>query len=184
MYISLRNTLVNSLFLVILLLSGNSSAATICALDCPTSGGGSGGSVLPQILDIFPTDGSDLFLDTTGLIILDSSVYNNLANLTISSSTSVYFGQNSLPSNLTLPDTLELNTLSYTGGLSITGLANDYVLLQQFSGNTNLNITATNGVLVLDVATLTAVPLPGSILFMFSGAALLFSGFFRKKSNK
>lgn len=181
MCISLRNTLANSLLLISLLLSSNSFATTICAINCPTTGGGAGGSELPLILEIFPTDGSDLILDTTGLIILDSEIFNNLPNLTINSSTTVYIGESSLPSNLALPDILELNTLFYTGGLSITGLANDYVLLQQFSGSTDLNLTAANGILILDTSTLTAVPVPGSLLFMFSGITLLLTNVFRKK---
>ena len=180
MFRSINNILKIVLILIVVSISGNSSATTICAFDCPSTGGGSSGSTLPQITEIFPTDGSDLLLDTTGLIILDSDVYNNLLNLTISPSTSVYIGQNSLPSDKALPDTLELYTISYTGGLSITGLANDYVLLQYFNGNTSLNLTAANGILVIDVDTLTAVPLPGSLILMFSGFALLFTQIFRK----
>jgi len=115
MFLSIKNIFTKLLLLATLLLSANSFATTICALNCPSNGGGSGGSTLPQILEIFPTDGSYLFLDTTGLIILDSNVYYNQLNLTINSST-VYIGQNSLPSDMLLPETLELNTLSYTGG--------------------------------------------------------------------
>jgi len=180
MHITLRNIFVNSLLLTSLFLSSNSFATTICSSNCPSTGGSSGGSVLPQILEIFPMDGSDLILDTTGLILLDSNIFNNLANLTINSSTIVYIGESTLPSNLALPDTLELNTLSYTGGLSITGLANAYVLLQQFNATTSLNLTAANGILVMDTSTLAAVPLPGSIIFMFSGLTLLCARSFKK----
>jgi len=180
MHITLRNIFVNSLLLTSLFLSSNSFATTICSSNCPSTGGSSGGSVLPQILEIFPIDGSDLILDTTGLILLDSNIFNNLANLTINSSTIVYIGESTLPSNLALPDTLELNTLSYTGGLSITGLANAYVLLQQFNATTSLNLTAANGILVMDTSTLAAIPLPGSIIFMFSGLTLLCARSFKK----
>ncbi len=180
MFHLLKVIFAKSLLLTVLLLSGNSFATTICALDCQSIGGGSGGSSFPQILEIFPTDGSDLFLETTGLIILDVNVYSNLLDLTINPSSSVYIEQSSLPSGLLLPDILELNTLSYTGGLSITGLANDYVLLQQFNGTTSLNLTATNGILVMDTSTLAAVPLPGSIIFMFSGITLLLVRSFQK----
>ena len=180
MHITLRNIFVNSLLLTSLFLSSNSFATTICSSNCPSTGGSSGGSVLPQILEIFPIDGSDLILDTTGLILLDSNIFNNLANLTINSSTIVYIGESTLPSNLALPDTLELNTLSYTGGLSITGLANADVLLQQFNATTSLNLTAANGILVMDTSTLAAIPLPGSIIFMFSGLTLLCARSFKK----
>jgi len=177
----IKNNFIKVLIIIAVSLSGNSFASTICALDCPSTGGGSGGGALPQITEIFPTDGSDLLLDTSGLIILDSDIYNNLLNLTINPSTTVYIGQSSLPSNDALPDTLELFTITYTGGLSITGLASDYVLLQHFNGNTALNLTAANGILVIDTNTLTSVPLPGAIIFMFSGIALLFTQAFRKR---
>jgi hypothetical protein len=168
------------LLLTVLLLSCNAFASTICIQDCTFTGGGTGGSTLPQILEIFPIDGSGLFLDTAGLIILDSNVYDNLSNLTINSSTNVYIGHDSLPLDTNIPETFELNTLSYSGGLSITGLANDYVLLRQFYGDTELNLTAARGILVIDTNTTTVVPLSGSIFFMLSGLALLFTQLLRK----
>lgn len=133
MFYSVKNALTQSLLLITLLLSANTFSNTICAINCPTSDSGSTGTPLPQILELYSTDGGDLFLDTAGLIILDTDVYNNLLNLTIVASTSVYFGLGALPENLALPDVLELTTVTFTGVLSITGLANDYVLLRQFS---------------------------------------------------
>ena len=180
MFKSIKNIITHVLLLTVVTFSGNSVATIICALDCPSTGSGTSGSALPQITEIYPTDGSDLFLDTTGLIILDTNVYNNLSNLTINPSTSIYVGQSSLPSDKALPDTLELFELSYTGGASITGLGNEYVLLRQFSGTTALSITAANGILVVDANTLVVVPLPGSLIFILSGFAVLFARGTRK----
>jgi len=170
---SIRSLGIKTLIVISLTLSTNSFAATICTLDCPSTGGGTTGSTLPQILEIFSTDDSSLLLDTTGLIILDSNIYNNSTNLTIDQTTSIFLGQSALPSTLALPDVLELSIISYSGGLSITGLDNDYVLLRQFSNNSSLNLSAINGILIMDTSSLTAVPLPGSIILMLSGLTLL-----------
>jgi len=70
--------------LMMLVVSSNSYASTICAFNCPDTGGGIV-ETLPQIFEIYSNDGSDLSLDTTGLIILDENIFNTFSNLTINS---------------------------------------------------------------------------------------------------
>jgi hypothetical protein len=132
-----------------------------------------GDNELPYILEIIPLDEGHLTLQTSGLIILDADVYNNLNNLNIDAATNVYLGMADLPVDQVLPDILQLNSIAFTGTLSLTGVANDYILLQQFYGDSTLDLTASGGVLVIDTASLTAVPIPGAALLLLSGMAVL-----------
>jgi hypothetical protein len=168
--------------LLSLIVSFSSHAATICAISCPTNSDGSPDLSLPQITEISSLDGSDLFLENTGLIILDVNIYNNLSNFTIDPSSQIYIGLSSLPASLALPDTLQLFSVQYTGGLTLTGGAIDYVLLRDYSGDTQLNISATDGVLVMDTNALTAVPAPNAIVLLISGLTFL-SAYGRRKKQ-
>ena len=94
----------------------------------------------------------------------------------------MYQGIAELPSNFTLPETLQLNTLSYTGGASFTGLESD-ILLRQFNVNAMLDLTASNGILVMDTNSLFAVPLPGAVWFFLSGLIALFSFSLTRQKN-
>ena len=170
------------LYLLVTLFSANSQATTICAINCSTTSDGSPDPTVPQITEISPLDGSDLFLKNTGLIILDINIFSNLSNLTIDPVSQIYIGLSALPTSLTLPDTLQLFSVQYTGGLTISGSAIDYVLLREFSGSTVLNISSTLGVLVIDTATLTAVPVPSAIILLISGLSLLLPFGWRKKT--
>ena len=177
-----RSIFIRLALFMMLGISTNSNASTICTINCPDAGGGTGNE-LPQIIEIFSTDGSDLLLDTNGLIILDTNIFSNLSSLTINSLTPVYQGLSELPTNLNLPEILQLNTITYTGGAEFIGLEND-ILLRQFDVNTMLNLTASNGILIMDTNSLFAVPLPGAVWFLISGLISLFSlGFKKKYSN-
>ena len=177
-----RKIIIKLSMLVMLAISLNLNASTICSFNCPGTGGGAE-EPLPQILEIFSTDGGGLTLDTNGLIILDVNLFNNLSNLTINSPTPIYQGPSELPSVFALSEELQLNTISYTGEASFVGLEND-ILLRQYDLGAILNLTATNGVLVMDTNSLFAVPLPGAIWFLLSGLLSLFTLGIRKKQSK
>lgn len=167
-----KNLLIKLITLVVLTISTNSYASTICSLNCPDTGTGTGGT-LPAIFEIFSSDGSDLTLETNGLIILDESIFSDFSNLTINSLTPVYQGLSELPSSFTLPDVYQLNSTSYTGGASFLGLEND-ILLRQFDVSTLLDLTASNGILIMDTTSLFAVPLPGAVWLFLSGLISFF----------
>ena len=179
MLIRNRKMFIKLSMLVMLAISLNSNASTICSFNCPGTGGGPE-EPLPQILEIYSTDGSGLTLDTNGLIILDINLFNNLSDLTINSPTPIYQGLSELPSVFALPEELQLNTISYTGEASFVGLEND-ILIRQYDIGAILNLTATNGVLVMDTNSLFAVPLPGAIWFLLSGLFSMVALGVRKK---
>lgn len=169
------------LALMFFMFASNTFAGTICISPCldPAT---NGQPALPQILEIFSPDGSPLTLENNGLIILDRNIFDNVSGLMIDTSTPIYNGLGELPGSITIPDILELNTLSYLGGsLTLNGLLSDFVLLRQFDGNSVLNLTATDGVLVLNTNSLFAVPSPASILLMFGGILVMVPFLRRKK---
>jgi len=173
-----RSIFVRLIMLVMLAITSSSYASTICSLNCPDTGGGTV-DTFPQILEIYSTDGSNLSLDTNGIIILDENIFSTFSNLTINSSSPMYQGISELPLNFTLPEILQLNTIGYAGGASFIGLETD-ILLRQFEVSSMLNLTASNGILIMDTSLLFAVPLPGTVLLLLSGLILLFSLKYKK----
>ena len=174
-----RSLFIKIIMLTLLAISSSSYASSICSFNCPDTGGGTVGA-LPQIFEIFSNDGSNLSLDTSGLIILDENIFNTFSSLIINSSTPVYQGVDELPAIFTLPEILQLNSIGYTGGASFTGLDDD-ILLRQFNVNTVLDLTASNGILVMDTSSLFAVPLPGAVWLFLGGLISLFSFSFKRK---
>ena len=172
------------LFYVLLplfIFSSEATAITICALDCPASGGDTD-STSPQIVEFISLDGSRLELEIDGLIFLDRSVFEGLSSLAIAETTTTYDGLDSIPSDITIPDAMELNEVSFTGGLTLTGGIIDYVLLRQFADDSELVLSATNGIVVLDTDSLFvgAVPLPAAI-WLFGSGLLGLIGMARRK---
>ena len=168
--------------LILVTASTNSFASTICSFNCPDIGTGGSDSTLSQIVEITSNDTGNLLIDNDGLIILDSNLFNTLSGLTINSTTPVYQGISQLPSTIILPDTLELSTVSFTGDFSISGATIDYLLLREFNSISTLDLTTTNGILVMDTSSLFTVPLPGAIILMLSGIIALFAFGTRKRN--
>ena len=177
----MKSTVSKFWFLPLAMWLSTSHAGTICVLNCEPP---PGDPPLPQILEIESLDGGPLTLSNDGLILLDEAVYNG-SNVSINPATNIYFGLDAIPPGNELPETLELNTLSYTVLLILNGLAADHVLIRKtFNAGSSLDLTATEGVVVLDTQQLFVVPIPPAIVFFVSGLAACFFSLGERKSNK
>lgn len=172
MNIKFKSLTAISLFLsALLLFTANTQATTICALDCPTNGGGgTEPESLPSITEFTSPDGSSLTLDINGIIFLDIDLYDNLVGLTIDELTPIYFGLSEL--STTIPGTLELFTVEFSGGsLEFSGGTIDYSLLRNFQSSTIMNLATPDGIVVMDTDVLFAsvVPVPAAVWLFGSG---------------
>ena len=185
MSIKFKSLTVASLFLsALLVFTASTQAATICAVNCPTSEGGGEPDPLPGITELTSPDGSYLTLDINGIIFLDIDLYNNLAGLTIDELTPIYFGLSELPT--TIPATLELFTAEFSGGgLEFIGSTIDYSLLRNFQSSTIMNLATPDGIVVMDTDELfasTVVPVPAAVWLFGSGLIGLIGVARRKKA--
>ncbi len=157
------------------------NAVTICSFSCP-SNPADPGAELPQLIEFYSLGNLNLAIENDGLIFLDESLFNSLSGLTINAGTTVYASVNDVPGSIFIPDVLQLsdNTVGFGGDAILTGLAVDYILMADFFASDILNLSSTQGIVLVDAAALTAVPLPAAFWLFVSGMSLLF-GVSRKR---
>ena len=159
--------------IVLLIMSSEAYAGTICVGSCPAEPGPDEGPILPAISEITSSGNSVLDIQNDGLILLDTYIYDNLT-IDIAASTTIYFGLGALPPGLEIPGDFILNVLGLGNGGSILGsIAADHLLLRQFDNTDQLTLSASQGVVVFDTATLIATPIPAAMWLFGSGLVML-----------
>lgn len=180
-----ENTLRMLFSLLIVLFASRSYALTICGFGCSPS------NYLPGVDPVSTGEvfsfgnGVIDFSMRDGLVILDSEIFNFHPNLTIDPGTDIYFGLTDVPSGVVVPEFLQVGVLFDATNASLTGLVGlEYMLVRQVSNTDIISITASQGVLVLDVDALVvpAVPVPAAVWLFASGfSSLLLIGRRRNK---
>jgi len=180
-----KNTLRVLFSLLIVLFSSRSHALTICGFGCSPD------NYIPGVdpvgageLISFGNSVNDFNL-FQGLIILDSEIFNSNPNLTINSGTDIYLGLTEVPSDVVIPEFLQVAVLLESTDAGLTGLVNfEYMVMRQFDNTDIITISASQGVLVLDVDVLvvSAVPVPAAAWLFCSGLLGLIGMARRKKS--
>ena len=162
-------------FILFLVLSvtgiGGAFSSTICAINCESVPGAPTGGELPSIVEVYSVGATELVWDIDAIIFIDEVLFNTHPALTLSPVTPIYNSVEEAGIPLALPDTLQLlpDYIGLGGVSTITGGAiSDYIFLMDFDSDDVLNLDATAVVLV-NGASLTAVPIPASLLLMVSG---------------
>lgn len=166
-------------------LCGSGHALTICSINCPPDPSPDPGADLPQLVEYYSVGDTDLTLSNIGLIFLDINLFNNHPNLTIVPGTDVYASLDELPASIVLPPILEFkeNFIGIGGVANFSGTVTDYLFMMDFDDADILNITSSLGIVLVDGADLTAVPVPASIWLFVSGTLFLV-GVCRRKECK
>jgi len=163
-------------------ITGNVNANTICSFGCLPDPSTPPVETSSSFTEILSLGNSIVDIQNEGLIFLDSFLFDNLASLSIDEATGIYFGLSAYPS--AVPENMEiLTTLGLSDGLIQGSIGAEYLILREFDNTDSLILAATQGVVVLDTATLfaSAVPIPASIWLFGSGLVVLL-GATKKKS--
>ncbi len=130
---------------------------------------------LGNVSEFISSSTTNLTLSNDGLIILDQSIENMSLDFNIDISTSVYRAITELPDSIVLPNLDNIaNTFTVSGDLILSGVSIDFILMRDFNNFSSLSLSSSVGVLILDSTSLSSVPVPGSILMLFSGLFSLF----------
>lgn len=183
-----KKTAILAILISFLTIAFRSQAATICAIGCSDGSAPAPAPAedpRPVLASLSPVPGLEahLTLASSGLILLERSVFDGLENLVISPDTDVFFDLELLPDHLSEFDLFRLGKVQFGGRMEIAGFT-DELLLYGFSGSDSLDLSSTSGILVLDSVRLTTVPLPVGLALFMSGLCFMSSVAYREKNHK